>query len=176
MQIAVRTIMRTLTSKVGAMLGSSLVLLVAVVLATQQSAVPREMLVRALACISRREYNFTNVPAFAKLTSLEVASLYGILDAADKPNELHILIYGGDHKSAAIYEVLADTHPGKYSFYVVDVASFAKRRHSWDLIETNGGTYSYGRIKRLMAELGVQHPTAFTRSQLPITSDDCTRF
>jgi hypothetical protein len=170
------TTMRTLMNDVFAIALCAFAWLVSPVANAQQQAVPVETLTQAVSCIAHHEFAFKRTPAFAELKSLRVAYLFGKLDEADKPNELHLMIYGGDKKSAMVYEVLVESHFGKKSFNVVNVGVLDKRDAGWTVRETNGGTYSYARVQELVEKLSARAPVTFRRSDLKNEGATCVPF
>ncbi len=130
---------------------------------------PHADLLRVLECLTHKSAPIGLYRDYSGPKSFRVRYLYGTLDPSDRENELHLVVYGKDGRSAILYEILIEPQ----ILTLVNAGSVEKRRGRWVVTETQGGVYSYERAQRLIEAIAKTPLKVIPLSALPRIEGEC---
>lgn len=90
--------------------------------------------------------------------AFRVKYIYGVVDPkVDMVNELHLISYKADMKSAWLYELLMErTGSSGVTLTWINTARLEHKEGRWVIEDTLGGVYSYQRIQNLVLRISGQ--------------------
>ena len=132
-------------------------------------------LTQALNCLTRREVRLGLDPSFADEKAYRVSCFYGVRDPdAGRDNELDLIVYGRDRRSALLYELLVAGNAACPHFSLINAASLKLNHGRWLVTETLGGAYSYKRIQQLADSLSKRSVMRIPRAEAAASCAECS--
>lgn len=132
-------------------------------------AITHKELTQVLDCLTRKGQPLGLAPSFANEQRYRLRYFYGVRDpSVDRQNELHLVVYGKDGRSALLYELLITGKLDCPHFEFINTASLKLRKGHWSVTETLGGVYTYKRIQQLVDFIS-------TKRVIQVPADEVTR-
>ncbi len=120
----------------------------------------------SLHCLSVKLGSIGHAPPLFDGALYKVQVLYGKYSTIDRPNELHLLVWGPGETSAVLYETDIDEKDQNFSIQIDQGATFNVVNGVLVPDELPGGLAMHQRISRLMKELSSQRPILIDRNDV----------
>jgi len=132
-------------------------------------------LTQALDCLTRKGARLGLDPSFADERTYRLRYFYGVRDSdVDRENELHLIVYGRDHQSALLYELLITGKADCPHFEFINTGSLKLSKRRWLVRETLGGVYSYKRVQQLVDFISKTRVVRLPRSEVVQSCTECS--
>ncbi len=132
-------------------------------------------LTQLLDCLTRKGARLPLDPSFADEKTYRVRYFYGVRDPnVDRENELHLIVYGRDHQSALLYELLITGKTDCPHFEFINTASLKLSKGRWLVTETLGGAYSYKRVQQLVDFISKTSLIGVPRTEVVHSCAECS--
>lgn len=132
-------------------------------------------LLRAIDCLTRRDLPVGLDPKFSDPRSYRIRYSYRLHNPKVRiGNQLHLMVYGKDGRSALLYEILIEAQAARENFVITTVASLEKRANRWVVTQTLGGGYSYRDVQALADAIAKTPKRVIPRSAVTRSGAGCT--
>ena len=116
-----------------------------------EGTVSTAKLKNVLYCLQTEASDFDSpVPRF-DAHSFRLRYVYGKWSPVDESDELHIVLYGPEEKSATLFEVYLNTKAGKHQVFFGDLTTFKTEKGRLVTDEIPGGLATLRRIEKLFS-------------------------
>ena len=128
----------------------------------------------SLHCLAVKLSSIGHAPPLFDGAQYKVQVLYGKYSAIDRPNELHLLVWGAGDTSAAFYETDIEEKGQNFSIQIDQGATFKVVNGALVPDELPGGLAMHQRISRLVKELSSQRPILIDRMDVQAYKCKCS--
>ena len=128
----------------------------------------------SLHCLAVKLGSIGHAPPVFDDSRYKVQVLYGKYSTIDRPNELHLLVWGAGNTSAAFYETDIEEKDQSFSILIDQGATFSVVKGALVPDELPGGLATHQRISRLVKRLSSQKPLLIDRKNVQAYNCKCS--